>query len=394
MITRAALENYIKPAADLVNQALLDECLIHNSFLLHCQIIRDFLLFGRSDFVENLLDSTKKFFARRASTLCTSELVITLEQALIDTVGPSAFESSSFFYHLEPRLDPTTSFTPTSDPVGESSSLSLSLSILDQSVPSASASSSALSSPFCDAFYLSYSPPTLLRPLFDDNILSRYSAICRLLWQLSRVCYTVSQAWKRGHTVLQRKLSLDLFPVKNAAVDRLLQAYVKRVSVCLHRLSCGLSNLRSYFMNQVIHQIFARFEASLHRAKDLDDLIETHRYYVSSIFERCLLALSEKNIKLCLEDLFDIAHNVVSTADKLHQFIIDRVHRSFTRAALESSADSSQEQLGPAEIEQPTAQEQARIDEFTARIVSLEQQYDRTKLRFNALVHTTDLPTL
>ncbi|KAK4700384.1 gamma-tubulin complex component 3, partial [Phenoliferia sp. Uapishka_3] len=259
----AGLERSISLAYSVASQRLFDVLFDKFRLLDHLKALRDYLMLGKGDFVEILMESLGPSLARPANTLYRHNLTATLDTALRGST--SSTDHPDTLRRLDARM---LEFTQ-----GELG---------------------------WDVFTLEYKVSAPLDTVLDPKSMDEYLKMFQHLWQIKRVEYSLNGAWRRLMTGARTFLRVP-GPISRAhfvdGVDEADSRFVAALKFRFHQTRLALSEmlffirqLQYYCHLEVIACAWTQFEADMQKKdSDLDSLIDAHRTYLRRLVDKTLL---------------------------------------------------------------------------------------------------------
>ncbi|CAL8095288.1 unnamed protein product [Calicophoron daubneyi] len=241
---------------------LLETLIERYHFLDHLRATRQFLLLGQGDFIQHLMDLLDADLSKPASQLLTHRLGSILETAIRDT--NAQYEQPEILQRLDVRL-------------------------LDISADDTG----------WDVFSLDYYVDGPLATIFTDDCRLMYLRAFNFLWRAKRMEFVLSNLWKHQFIAsrLGHGLQADLEPVLH--LSELLGAEIRH---CVQQLQ--------YYVNfEVLECAWEILVKQIRAAADLDEVIEAHQAFLSSVITRCLLDASSRPLIGQLRTIFDLILN-------------------------------------------------------------------------------------
>ncbi|GAA5916670.1 Spc98p [Sporobolomyces salmoneus] len=277
----ASLERSISLAYSTASQRLFE--LFFDKFKLmdHLRALKDYLMLGKGDFCEILMEQLGPSLGRPANTLYRHNLTSTLETAIRGSLPPASLGSLHSLSILR-RLDARISDFQQGE-VG------------------------------WDVFLLEYKVEAPLSTVLDPKSLEDYREMFKHLWGIKRVEYVLNEAWRTLMTSsrLLKKGSIVSFALHQArtALSKMI-FFVRQVEYYCHLevIACQWAELEEFV---------ARKEG------DLDKLIEAHKKYLAKLLEKGLLRVvskrskKEASLKSQLESIFTTMLAYKNAADDL-----------------------------------------------------------------------------
>lgn len=238
----AGLERSISLAYSVASQRLFSVFFTKFRLLDHLRALKDYLMLGKGDFVEILMETLGPSLSKPANTLYRHDLTATLETALKGST--SARDHPDTLRRLDARM---LEFTQ-----GELG---------------------------WDVFTLEYKVEAPLDTVLDPKAMDSYSKMFKHLWQIKRVEYSLSQIWRRlmtgARTFLRvQGLGFDFHQTRISLGEMIF--FIRQLQYYCHLEVIGCSW-------QVLEEFVEKKEG------DLDSLIEAHRTYLQRLVTKALL---------------------------------------------------------------------------------------------------------
>ncbi|VDL95905.1 unnamed protein product [Schistocephalus solidus] len=252
----------ISTAYKHTSKRLLEILLSQYHFMEHLKACRQFLLLGQGDFVQRLMDLLQTELDAPATGIHRHHLSEILESAIRGT--NAQYEAPEILQRLDVQL--------------------LELSENEEG---------------WDVFSLDYIVDGPLSTIFTPDCRLSYLRSFNFLWRAKRMESTLNQLW-REQLVLARLpygLSEDLTPVLH--VVQLLGAEIRHF----------VQQLQYYVSFEALECAWGALVKNIHQANDLDDVIEAHQHFLSSVISRCLLDADSRQLICQLRAIFDLIIN-------------------------------------------------------------------------------------
>ncbi|GEM08103.1 spindle pole body component Alp6 [Rhodotorula toruloides] len=286
----------------------------------HLQALKDYLLFGKGDFVEILIEQLGPSLKRPANTLYRHNVTSALESAIRGSTPPASEALSNVLQRLDAR-------------------------VLD--------SEQGLIG--WDVFLLEYKVDAPLSTILDPASLDDYRALFRHLWTIKRVEYTLNECWRTLMTKMRLlKKGTDLAFVLHQTRITLSEMifFVRQVeSFChLEVIACQWSELEDFIAK---------------KDGDLDELVDAHRRFLGKLVEKALLKSQGRRKKESkplidqLRDVFKVMLVHVAAAEDLYAFSMQ--YESYARAAAGTARGQP-----PLAIQRPTTAQLENLEERLA----------------------------
>ncbi|KAF5398523.1 Gamma-tubulin complex component [Paragonimus heterotremus] len=229
---------------------------------------RQFLLLGQGDFITQLMDLLDHELSKPATQILAHRLSGVLESAIRTT--NAQYEQPEILQRLDVRL-------------------------LDMSTGDTG----------WDVFSLDYHVDGPLATIFTDDCRLMYLRAFNFLWRAKRMEFVLSNLWR--HQILAARLghglNADLQPVLH--LSELLGAELRH---CVQQLQ--------YYINfEVLECAWDVLVKQIQVATDLDEVIEAHQGFLSSVITRCLLDAPSRQLIGQLRTIFDL----ILSFTQLHQ---------------------------------------------------------------------------
>uniref|UniRef100_A0A0K3C825 BY PROTMAP: gi/472586515/gb/EMS24034.1/ spindle pole body component Alp6 [Rhodosporidium toruloides NP11] gi/647397918/emb/CDR41343.1/ RHTO0S06e00936g1_1 [Rhodosporidium toruloides] n=2 Tax=Rhodotorula toruloides TaxID=5286 RepID=A0A0K3C825_RHOTO len=286
----------------------------------HLQALKDYLLFGKGDFVEILIEQLGPSLKRPANTLYRHNVTSALESAIRGSTPPGSAALSNVLQRLDAR-------------------------VLD--------SEQGLIG--WDVFLLEYKVDAPLSTILDPASLDDYRALFKHLWMIKRVEYTLNECWRTLMTKMRLlKKGSDLAFVLHQTRITLSEMifFVRQVeSFChLEVIACQWSDLEDFIAK---------------KEGDLDKLVDAHRRFLGKLVEKALLkpqGRRKKETKPLIDQLRDVFRVMlvhVAAAEDLYAFSMQ--YESYARAAASTARGQP-----PLAIQRPTTAQLENLEERLA----------------------------
>ncbi|EME30162.1 tubulin family protein [Galdieria sulphuraria] len=238
--------------------------LLFEKFLLkgHCMALRNLILLGQGDFVQNLLDSLAADLNEPSSDLYRNNLLGTLDASL---------RSSSAAVTIANALN------------AEDSTIdNFTNEVLDRmDVRLLHPSSGAQG---WDIFSLDYRFDVPLTSIFTKDVMEMYRKISRFLWYLKRSNYLLCTTWNMhflSSSEERRNTKLQMKPNARTLYNKIHFVRMKMMHF--------VENFQYYVMFEVLEISWNELLNKLQKAQDMDELIQAQRLFISKILEKLML---------------------------------------------------------------------------------------------------------
>lgn len=236
-----ALENWVQSVSKECNLKLKDVIIKDYDFFEHCRMIKNFLLLGKGDFINALLDVMQDVLESPATKIFKHNLISLLD----NTKGQSCFSSYNKDY-LE----------------------RVGIYLFDQSIGSRG----------WDIFSLHYEVDAPLNTIFDTESMLFYHEFFNLVWRIKNLIASLNNYSKthRRH-YLQQTLPEDL-------LDK-----VTKCNFIRHQMLHFLNTFLSYLMLEVIETEWSSFLEAVETSSCFDDIIHRHREFIARVQTKVML---------------------------------------------------------------------------------------------------------
>ncbi|KIY71475.1 gamma-tubulin complex DGRIP91/SPC98 component [Cylindrobasidium torrendii FP15055 ss-10] len=273
------LERSIDAAYQVASQRLFEVFIDKFKLLDHLIAIKNYLLLGHGDFVEQLMDALGPSLVRPANTLFRHNLTATLESAIRSS--NAQYDSPDILRRLDARM-----LEYTHGEIG------------------------------WDVFTLEYKVDPPIDTVIDPGCMIKYLKLFNHLWQMKRIESTLGQGWMRvvgdSRTFLKvPELEYQWHQIRLVNAEmihfiRQMQAYCY-----LEVIECSWKVLMD-FINK--------------KEGDLDALIDAHRAYLDRMVKKVLLispkAGREEVLLAQLRDLFSLILQFREASDNFYNFCL------------------------------------------------------------------------
>ncbi|TNY22196.1 Spc98 family-domain-containing protein [Rhodotorula diobovata] len=312
------LERSIALAYSKASQRLFE--LFFDKFRLmdHLRTLKDYLMLGKGDFVEILMEQLGPSLGKPANTLYRHNLTSTLETAVRNSTPPSDV-LTDVLRRLDARM-------------------------LDFEQGQVG----------WDVFLLEYKVDAPLSTVLDPLALDSYRAMFKHLWEIKRVEYALNECWKTLMTKTR------LLKQGSALAYDLHQA-----RICLGEMVFFVRQVEYYCHLEVVACQWAELEDFVAKGEgDLDKLVDAHRKYLTKLADKALLKAQgrrKKEVKPLVEQLRDIWKVMLqwkNVADDLFAYAMQ--HESYARATSDTARSA------PLHLRPPTAEQLEKLEDRLA----------------------------
>ncbi|KAK4054302.1 Microtubule-nucleating Tub4p (gamma-tubulin) complex component [Microbotryomycetes sp. JL221] len=349
------LERSITLAYSAASQKLFDMFLNKFRLMDHLAGLKDFLLLGKGDFIETLMENLGPSLDRPANLLYRHNLTATLETALrhsMTTSTSTLFDQNDVVRRLDARM-----LEFNQGEIG------------------------------WDVFTLEYKVDSPLDTVLDPKSMLGYQRMFKHLWFIKRVEYNLN--------LIQRRLitsSKNLFKkLKNLNQD----FHSTRLS--LQQMLFFVKQFQYYCHLEVIGCSWQSFEQFVSkRSGDLDSLIEAHQTYLERLISKALLLNGRKSSKRDAVPLLDQIRQIFrimlqyrTAADSLCSFALAEASRQETLRDVGRGIDSPIPSTG---FQSTSDQQQQELEGIRQRLE--EYSTDFKTMSINLITQLGQAPDL
>ncbi|KAM6495845.1 gamma-tubulin complex DGRIP91/SPC98 component [Amanita muscaria] len=259
----AGLERSIDTAYQIASHRLFEVFLDKFKLLEHLSALKNYMLLGRGDFVDQLMEALGSSLSRPANTLYRHNLTATLETAIRSSNAQN--DSPDVLRRLDARM-----LEYSHGEIG------------------------------WDVFTLEYKVDAPIDTVLNSATMEKYLKIFRHLWQLKRIEVVLNKAWMRmaggsRHFLRVPELDLEWHKIRLTVAEMI--HFVRQMHAYCHLevIECSWKALTEFL---------AKKEGGL------DALIETHRSYLGKLEKKILLLSSrvgkEENVLNHVREAFSI----------------------------------------------------------------------------------------
>ncbi|GAA5976158.1 hypothetical protein JCM11641_003297 [Rhodosporidiobolus odoratus] len=294
----ADLERSISLAYSKASQRLFELFFDKFRFMEHLRTLKDYLMLGKGDFVEILMEQLGPSLSKPANTLYRHNLTSTLETAIRGSTPPSEV-LTSVLRRLDARM-------------------------LDFEQGQVG----------WDVFLLEYKVDAPLSTVLGPESLDAYRVMFQHLWEIKRVEFALNEGWRTLMTntrLLKRDstVSFDLHQTRISLNEMIF--FVRQVEYYCHLevVACQWAELEEFVAK---------------KEGDLDKLIEAHQKYLGKLTEKALLkaqAKRKKEVKPLVEqlrDIFKVMLQYKNVSDDLFAYAMQ--HESYARSVADHARDN------------------------------------------------------
>ncbi|KAF8351415.1 gamma-tubulin complex DGRIP91/SPC98 component [Amanita rubescens] len=280
----AGLERLIDTAYQIAGQRLFEIFLDKFKLLDHLSALKNYMLLGRGDFVDQLMEALGSSLSRPANTLYRHNLTATLETAIRSSNAQS--DSPDVLRRLDARM-----LEYSHGEIG------------------------------WDVFTIEYKVDAPIDTVLNSTSMEKYLKIFKHLWQIKRVEVVLNRGWMRMAGGSRRflrvpELNLEWHQIRLVVAEmihfvRQMQAYCH-----LEVIECSWKTLTEFL---------AKKEGGL------DALIEAHRTYLDKLEKKILLlsprAGKEENVLHLVREVFTIIIQFREATDNFYNYCLSESSR-------------------------------------------------------------------
>lgn len=256
-----ALENWVHAVSQECNMKFKEVIIKDYDFFEHCRMVKNFLLLGKGDFINVLLDTMQDVLESSARNIFKHNL-----NSLLDsTKGQLSFSSYKKQYM---------------DRVG--------IHLFDQSIGSKG----------WDVFSLHYEVDPPLNIIFDSESMMFYHEFFKLVWRIKHLIMCLNNYSKvhRRH-YLQQTLPDDLLEK------------VTKCNFIRHQMLHFLNTFLSYVMLEVVETEWSSFITAVEQSTCFDEMIHRHKDFISRVQTKVLLKDKDNRLYIELVKLLGTVEN-------------------------------------------------------------------------------------
>ncbi|EGR34147.1 hypothetical protein IMG5_022900 [Ichthyophthirius multifiliis] len=232
------LKSWLRDASRLVNNQIMDVLVNKYHLKKHLYAIKQFLLMGQGDFIQQLMHLLYDELSQPANQIFRHNLLGQLE---------SAIRSSNANSETSQRLD---------------------VKLLEASPGDKG----------WDIFSLDYHVEAPLDTILSKEVMRKYLKIFNFLWRMRRISHTLSQVWlshmKAGNIMNQKENIGSLY----AKINR-----------TRHEMINFINNFMCYIMVDAIESSWKEFCEEFDKSEDFQTIIDKHEEFVQNVLTKSLL---------------------------------------------------------------------------------------------------------
>jgi len=283
-------------AAEIANKHMLKQLMGCFELKQHCANIKHYMLLGKGDFVQYLVEHLAPKLSRPINELHRHQMLSLLESA-VRSCASDGSDTDHLLQHLDVKL---------------------------RDLPGSTG---------WDAFSLDYRAGPPISAIFSSTAMAQYREVFCFLWRLKRVEHYLTAIWR-----------------KHGTAARLAQA--QRADLLMHRCHCLRNEMIHFVCNLQYYLMFEVLECSWHEmmeqmasASDLDSLISAHNSFLEAVIQKALLGSENAEVSKCLKALFETVLQFCKAQDVLYMHVLEQKAASRQQAAA-AAANTSKGRWG------------------------------------------------
>ena len=146
-----------------------------------------------------------------------------------------------------------------------------------------------------DIFSLDYKVGMPLKIVFKDRQMNWYLQIFNFLWQLKRASFVLNSTWRHHIASIRRLREKGLENGGGIGREEFRREFMKS-NILRNEMNHFVLNLEYYMMFEVIDVCWNGFVKQMKEATDIDQVIESHDWFIKTILKRTLIKNNTKNI--------------------------------------------------------------------------------------------------
>ncbi|GJQ10092.1 hypothetical protein GpartN1_g1883.t1 [Galdieria partita] len=356
-----SLRVFVQAACEASSNRL--KFLLFEKFLLkgHCIALRNLILLGQGDFVQNLLDSLAADLNEPSSDLYRNNLLGTLDASLRSS--SAAITIASALSAEDSMMDNFTN------------------EVLDRmDVRLLHPSSGAQG---WDVFSLDYRFDVPLTSIFTKDVMEMYRKISRFLWYLKRSNYLLCTTWNThflSSSQDYKHTKLEMKPIARTLYNKIHFVRMKMMHF--------VENFQYYVMFEVLEVSWNELLNKLQKAQDMNELILAQRLFISKILEKLMLKEKFRSQYQRIRQLLDLTV-------RYHSFMRTwAMHKSIEDLDFSTEMEKRDENL-LSKLVQIETQYDTIFEEFLQDLQTIEKDEIRAllfRLNFNGY-YSSKMPT-
>lgn len=148
-----------------------------------------------------------------------------------------------------------------------------------------------------DIFVMEYNVETPLTAVFSKDLLKSYQTLFFFFWKLKRLEYSQNQQIWRNFMTMAHGL-------KNAFEH--LRPHIHKSLLFNQKIIQFVSTLHNYFTLEVLETQYKKLVEKFNKIEYLDDLIEIHKDFVSSVIDQSLLNQDNSSLYKKILEIFEL----------------------------------------------------------------------------------------
>jgi gamma-tubulin complex component 3 len=311
------LQACIEAAHRDVSRRALAVMLNEGKLSLHLQALRNYLLLGKGDFVRQLMENLMPKLSQPASNLFTHQLTPLLDSAIRAT--NAQYDDPDVLARLDVKL---MQMSP-----GEIG---------------------------WDTFTLRYCVDGPIAMIFTNEVTTKYLCLFNALWRAKRMEWVLSNLWKRQTTSARmlRKIT-ELTPV------------LRETLLLISEMNQFVRQMQYYLLFESVECQWSELQQAVAQAPSLDQLIQAHDRFLSSVMRRALLDEDSAPLLTQLRSVYNSVLLLQSIETKLSELAHKELERR-NKKLLEEERLEQENKFGTSD--EMVAAEQKKRREFRLNI--------------------------
>lgn len=368
------LEALIEQAYLKANKRILH--LLYKPFKNHLYAIKQYMLLGKGDFVQYLMDQLLKMDMNLPMAQLSQHALLELVQTSI-RMSNAQYDEQEITQRLDVRL------------LGSANMMN----------PSQSQSGTGW-----DGFALDYTITAPLDTIFSAAIMHRYRLIFKLLWQLKRVETLMNDTWKK-HVVISKAIHGSKGPIATL---------LHNCNLIRHELLHFVQAYQHYIMFEVVETLWQQWTQKLDTlsqsevpSTDLDKLIADHEQLLTQMEYRMLLrhvtsdvqnrpfqqqqqivVVQTKDVRFTIDKMLHLILQFTHLQDQVHTTVFESLAKQVDKMDDDDEGDAMN---NANEVQQQEAQVKMACTQHVQMMVGIRNEYRGLyKAVLSAAAHSHD----
>ncbi|KAI1287464.1 Gamma-tubulin complex component 3 [Halotydeus destructor] len=300
----------------------------------HLNGLRQFLLLGQGDFIRHLMDLLAPELEKPAKRLQTHALNSLLNSAIRAT--NAQFLNDDVINRLDCTLNCSSGTTG------------------------------------WDVFSLAYQTKGPIGTILTPRCMRRYSSLFRHLWRSKRMEYVLCVVWKKQK--VNDKL-LKFIPA--------LKPIFHQCTTLLSEMTHFIQQMQYYIEFEVIECSWAEFIRRIEASEDIDQLVESHEWFLQMILSRSMISVESQEIYNQLREIYNAVINfqhIHEGLTKLTDAEVEARNRSLNNSGGDESIVAQEQE------ERILAFENEHVPKYHVKIRLLSTTYEAMVQKFLILL--------